>query len=75
MLLAVSQQKLTYIGNIHHADFQPNLEGSGKLVDERLSDKEHFFRKGHSIYRDLDIGAQYKHCYLDIRCRAHILLF
>ena len=39
MLLKVTQQKLTYIGNIHHADFQPNLEGSGKLVGVTLSDK------------------------------------
>ena len=69
------ENQISYIDNILHVDFQPNLEDSDTQVDGMLFHIERSFHKAQSIRMDQDIDSQYMLCYLDNRYHVDILPF
>ena len=66
------ENQISYIDNILHVDFQPNLEDSDTQVDGMLFHIERSFHKAQSIRMDQDIDSQYMLCYLDNRYHVDI---
>ena len=76
MLLLISiEKKETYIDNIRHEDFQPNLVGIDIQVGGMLSHNEHLYHMARSVGMGQDIDFQCKPCCQDIHYHADILLF
>ena len=67
-----NENQISYIDNILHVDFQPNLEDSDTQVDGMLFHIERSFHKAQSIRMDQDIDSQYMLCYLDNRYHVDI---